>query len=516
MITLCQKRSVSNSVSYDQLPRESLLVTLVERDRKLVEKEAEIDKLHRLLIQAKKNLYGSKSEKLSDLNQEELFSFAQATEEISEENAPIPAVEIEGYTRRARTKRELPEDIERERIEYDLASPTCSGCSLEMPVIGEEVSEELEFIPARFKVLEHVRLKRACPSCKNGVFVPALPPEVKPLERRAAGAGLLAQICISKYQDHQPLYRQEEIFKRHGINLPRKLLCGWVAGAAELLLPLYEAQKRELLQETYLQADETTLKVQDSERQGSLHTGYLWAMLSPSKKVLFHYAESRAGSVPLELFQGFQGRLQTDAYAGYNQVFLPESCERIACLAHIRRKFIEAQGSSNKSDTQKIFIAIADLYKIERELKNKPPDVREATRKRKSFPYLKKLYRILKEQRRRTLPQSEYAKVLNYAWGQRVAMLRFLRDGRYELDNNLIENQMRPVALGRKNYLFAGSHDGARRAAVLYSMINSCKLNGINAFEYLSDVFRRVHTPGIKVEELLPHNWKKSQTMGKA
>lgn len=499
--------SVEQYESLIESPRE-LISLLITRDQELQEREQEIDKLHHLLVQAKKNLYGKKSEKLSESEQQELFAFAPTQEE-----APEPVIEVKGHARKTRTKRELPESLPRERIEYDLDSPCCPGCDREMPVIGEEISEELEFIPASFKVIEHVRIKRACGSCKNGVYVPTLPPEVKPLERRQAGAGLLSQILVSKYQDHQPLYRQEQIFKRHGITLPRRLMCGWVAGAVELLMPIYEALKKELLSENYLQGDETTLKVQDPEVQGKLHTGYLWSILGPPNRVLFHYAESRAGEVPRELLMDFKGRLQTDAYAGYNPVFLPDACERIACMAHIRREFIEAQ-SSSKSAAGKVLMLIAELYKLERSLKDRSVEERCERRKKKAFPILKKLYRLLRQQRKSTLPQSIYAKALNYAWEQRVAMLRYLRDGRYEIDNNLIENQMRPVALGRKNYLFAGSHEGAKRAAVLYSLLNTCKLNGINSFEYLRHVLRRVHTPGVSVQELLPHRWKPTLDMG--
>lgn len=486
---------------------DALISLLVARDVEIQKHEQEIDKLHHLLIQANKHRFGKKSEKLSDSEQQALFSFAPEPEE-----APEPVVEIKGHVRKTRTKRELPDSLPRERIEYDLESSACPCCQNEMSIIGEELSEELEFVPAFFKVIEHVRLKRACGSCKNGVYVPPLPPEVKPLERRQAGAGLLAQILVSKYQDHQPLYRQEQIFKRHGIHLPRRLMCGWVEGAVDLLLPIYNGIRKELLKETYLQADETTLKVQDPEVEGRLHTGYLWSILAPPNekrkpRVYFHYAETRAGEVPRELLKDFTGRLQTDAYVGYNPVFVPESCTRVACMAHIRRKFIEAQ-STSKSAAGKVLTLIAELYKLEKQLKAKTPEERCERRKKKAFPLLRKLYRTIQAQRKTTLPQSVYAKALNYAWDQTTPMLQYLRDGRIEIDNNLIENQMRPVALGRKNYLFAGSHEGAKRAAVLYTLLNTCKLNGVNSYEYLSDVLKKVHLPGFALSELMPHNWR--------
>jgi ribosomal protein L36 len=340
------------------------------------------------------------------------------------------------------------------------------------------------------------------------VFVPELPQEVKPLERRKPGAGLLAQILVSKYQDHLPLYRQEQIFARNGIILPRKLLCGWVAGAVELLRPIYEALKQDILKETYLQGDETLLKVQDPEIKDKLHQGYLWAILAPPNRVFFHYAPTRAGEVPRQLLNNFQGRLQTDAYAGYNQVFLPDRCERIACLAHIRRKFVEGRASA-KVASDKALMLIAEIYKVERSIKDRTPEERLVRRKKKVFPILRKLYRLLHSQQKTTLPNSPYMKALNYALEQARPMLRYLRDGRYEVDNNLIENQMRPVALGRKNYLFAGSHEGAERAAILYSLLNTCKLNKVNSWEWLRDVLRRVHTRGVSVSELLPQNWIK-------
>jgi len=250
--------SVANE--FEGASRDDLIAAVFASRLEVNKHEQEIDKLHHLLLQAKKHRFGKKSEKLQESEQQELFSFAPEPDET-----PEPVVEVSGHARKTRTKRELPESFPRERIEYDLESPCCPTCDKEMPIIGEELSEELEFVPASFKVIEHVRLKRACGSCKNAVYVPTLPPEVKPLERRQAGAGLLAQILVSKYQDHQPLYRQEQIFKRHGINLSRRLMCGWVEGAVELLIPIYEEIRKELLQESHLQADETTLKVQGPE-----------------------------------------------------------------------------------------------------------------------------------------------------------------------------------------------------------------------------------------------------------
>ena len=491
------KSVINDAVKIDLFPECNTI------DEKYAAAINEIDKLHRLLNQANKNLYGRKSEKLSkETAQNPLFSFESAAEQTPLESV----IEVASHPRRVPSlRRGLPSDLERERIEYDLDEKACSCCGAEMPVIGEEKSEELEFVPARFKVIEHVRLKRACPKCKQGVYAPKLPPEVKPLERCLPGPGLLAQIIISKYQDHLPLHRQEQIFARHRIHLPRQRMSDWIGGLAKLLEPIYQRLIEQIKSLDYFQADETTIKVQDETVKGKLHTGYLWAMLGPPGMVAYHYAKSRAGEVPKKLFEGCKATIQTDAYAGYNVVFLPNGCRRLACMAHIRRKFIEAEASAKSACTQ-VLTLIAKLYKLEKQSKDLSTDERCALRKKKAFPELRRLYRLLRQLRRATLPQAALSKALQYAWSQKKEVLCYLRDGRFEIDNNQIERQMRPIAVGRKNYLFAGSHDGAHSAAVLYSLINTCKLNKVNAFDYLRDVLVRIHRPG-KIEDLLPQNW---------
>lgn len=479
----------------------------------LAARDHEIDKLHRLLSQAQNNLYGRKSEKLpTDNKQTVLFTFARPPEQ-----APLAptSIEVAAHTRRtSKPRKELPQDLERERIEYDLDHTQCSCCGAEMAVIGEEKTEQLEFIPARLKVIEHVRLKRACASCKQGVFTPKLPQNVQPLERAQPGPGLLAYIMVAKFQDHLPLRRQEQIFARHGVDLPRQRMCDWIGGSVALLTPLYRAVLQRILARTYFQADETTLKVQDGT-PNKLHTGYLWAMRAPPEEdketllpeaVAYHYAEGRAAEVPRELFKDSHATIQTDAYAGYNPVFVPNHCVRLACMAHIRRKFIEAQGAA-KTACNEVLKLIASLYKVESPLKTVTPDERRRVRLKKAFPVLVLLYRLLRRLRKQTLPQADFSKALEYAWGQKSAMLRYLRDGRFEIDNNAMERQMRPIAVGRKNYLFAGSHDGARNAAILYTLINTCRLNKVNPFEYLKDVLVRIHEPG-SLQDLLPYNWK--------
>lgn len=261
-----------------------------------------------------------------------------------------------------------------------------------MKQIEEEKTEELEFMPAKFKVIEHVRIKRACPSCKQGIYAPKLPPSIQPFERSRPEPGLLAQIIVSKYQNHLPLHRQEQMFLRHGFERPRQRMCDWLSKVSELLSPIYKEVIKKITGQDYFQADETTIKIQDGIIEGKLHTGYLWAMLGPPNLVAYRYAESRAREVPRELFKDNQATIQTDAYSVYNKVYLPGTCRRLACMAHIRRKFIEAQDSS-KTACDEILRIIAKLYRVDNDCRKAEfsPEQRKKRRLKEAFPVLKKL-----------------------------------------------------------------------------------------------------------------------------
>ena len=473
----------------------------------VVELQREIEKLHNHIRNANKKLFGSKTEKLT--SEQIKFDFNQAEPEqiklISEE------IVVEKHTRQIRRGRQpLPSDLPREEVIYEPEQKTCECCGGELTVIGEERSEELEKIPAQLKVIEHIRIKKACAHCKGaGVLVPPLPASVLPIERARPGAGLLADIIVSKYVDHLPLHRQEQIFARQGINLSRKRMCDWIAKVTELITPLYEALYKEIIAFKYIQGDETTIKVQDGETEGKCTTGYLWGLLGPPKLVWFHYAPSRAGEVPKQILADFTGTLQTDAYAGYNTVLVPDGCKRIACLAHVRRKFIEVQKSAQK-ECQQVLKLISELYHLEKSAKDESS--RMAIREKKSIKVLDELFKYLKNTNEKILPRSLLSGAISYALKQETEIRRIFEDGTFELDNNGIERQMRPVAIGRKNYLFAGSHDGAHRAAVMYSLLNTCKLNKVNPWEWLSDVLRRISSDRhAKACELLPHHWKKQE-----
>lgn len=485
--------------AYQKSSRDELITFLLERDR-------EIEKLHNHIRNTNKKIFGSKSEKLS--SDQIQFSF-EAQPLPPEQQLLEQEIVVEKHTRTVRRGRKaLPADLPREEVIYEPEARLCPCCNSELVTIGEERSEELEKVPAELKVIVHVRVKKACPSCKSaGVLTPPLPPAVFPLERARPGAGLLADIIVSKYVDHLPLHRQEEMYRRIGIELPRQRMCDWIGGVVDLVAPLYLALRNEILGFPYIQADETTIKIQDREKKETCHTGYFWGLLGPPNLVWFHYAPSRAGEVPKEILKDFKGTVQTDAYAGYNPVFIPDSCQRIACLAHVRRKFIEVQETAQR-ECARILKFIADLYRIENSIRDpvKRLEVREARGKKP----LAELFIYLHALHARTLPKSELAKALRYTLDQEIEIRRIFENGSFELDNNQIERQMRPVAIGRKNYLFAGSHDGARRAAALYSLLNTCKLNKVNPWQWLSDVLRRISSDRtVTAAQLLPHRWRK-------
>jgi hypothetical protein len=283
----------------------------------------------------------------------------------------------------------------------------------------------------------------------------------------------------------------------------------WLKKAAQLLEPLYETLLQEITKEDYVQGDETRMMVQVDGKDGKLHTGYLWGIHSPPGLMYYHYSPTRAGSVPLELLKDFKGHVQTDFYGGYNELFLLPDVLRIACLAHVRRKLIDAQAASH-SKANKLLTIISELYRIEKMIKNMSPEERLEARQTKSGKLLKQLFDNAEDLQLGLLPQHPLWDAINYMLKQREEIFRYTADSRFHIDNNSIERAMRPVAIGRKNYLFAGSHEGARVAALFYSLITTCKFNKVNPYEYLADVMRRIkdHKQN-KLVELLPNHWKR-------
>ena len=463
----------------------------------------------------KTHVFGRSSERFApDSTQTTLFSFPEVTAPHKEETQHIAAHD----RKKPSGRKPLPEDLPRERIEYEAEDIICPCCGEEMPRIGEDITEELEYIPARFVVIEHAKVKRACPKCKEAVVQGVLPAGVPVIEKGRPGPKLLAHICIAKYCDHMPLNRQEQMFARHGVEIPRQRMCDWIVMVTEqILLSIALSLKRSIRKSQYIRADETHLDIQTEEKDGKLHRGQLWGMLSYEKDVYFDFALSRSGEVARELLSGVAACVQTDAYAAYNVLNEETNIVRAGCWDHVRRRFFKARESAHAQAKEALRL-IGELYRLEREYKDAfkkqkaslDPAARVLFRAEHCSPVLEELKAYLEKLSLAALPKSPLGEAVSYALPQWDALSVFLKNGLVELSNAGIEQRMRPVALGRNNWLFAGSDRGAKWAAVMYSIIGTCKLNGINPYEYLADIFRRA--PGMKSTDietqLTPRAWK--------
>jgi transposase len=400
-----------------------------------------------------------------------------------------------------RTK--LPEHLERREIIIEPAEVT-EGCKK----IGEEITEELEYEPGRLFVNRYVRPKYVMADNKGIIIAPMME---RPLPKAIVGPGLLAQIIIDKYVDHLPLYRQLGRFKREGINIPYSTIGDWIKNGSTLIDPLYESLKKLIVQSNYLHADESPIKVLDKDKKGATHRGYYWVYHnSIDGLVWFDYQEGRGREGPVAVLKYFKGYLQTDGYAVYDFFKEEKDITVLHCMAHARRMFFEAK-DNDKSIAEYALEQIGLLYNIERKAKDQQLDAEQILKLRQTegVPVLESLGKWMKETYLKVLPKSAIGKALGYSISRWRELMLYATDGKLNIDNNPVENQVRPVAIGRKNYLFAGSHEAAKRSAMLYSLMGTCKLHGINPFIWLRDVLQRIASHPInKIEDLLPHNWK--------
>jgi transposase len=402
----------------------------------------------------------------------------------------------------------LPESLRRETIIIEPADDI-TGCKK----IGEEITEVLEYQPGELYVKQYKRVKYAKPG-NSGVIIGRLPS--RPLEKAIAGEGLLAQIIIDKYIDHLPLHRQMQRFERTGVKLAYSTLTDWVSGTCQLIAPLFAALKAEVLQSDYLHADETPIKVMDKDKKGETHRGYYWVYQnSIAKIVLFDYREGRGREGPQEILQDFKGHLQTDGYVAYDVFAKRQGITLIHCMAHARRMFNEALDNDEVRASHALE-EIQKLYLIERICKEQQLNFAEikAVRLQKSLPILKRLGLWLQQQYVQVLPKSLIGKAIAYSLERWERLSAYVEDGKLNIDNNPVENSIRPVALGRKNYLFAGSHEAAKRSGMLYSLLGTCKMHGIEPYTWLKDVLHRIADyPVNKVHDLLPHRYKEYSTI---
>lgn len=378
--------------------------------------------------------------------------------------------------------------------------------------VGEEVTEVLEYRSAQLYVKQFIRPKYLKP-IEDGLSTKQIiaPLPCLPIEKSYCGASLLSHLMISKYVDHLPIYRQMQIFSRNKITLPDNTVSNWIQKGCNLLIPLYEAHKRHVLDTKYLHVDETTIKVQDKTKKGVTHQGYYWVYYNTLRKtVLFEYQKGRDAIFPREMLKEYQGYLQCDGYSGYEQFENKNGITVLNCWAHARRKFYDAQ-TFDKVKAEEVLAQIQKLYAVEEMCREGNLDADHIRNHRMQFalPVLNKLHNILHQQLHITLPNSPLGKAIQYTLTRWNKLNQYLEDGNLKIDNNLIENSIRPVAIGRKNYLFAGSHDAAQNAAMLYSLFATCRLHNLNPETWLTQVLS--HIADIKVNAIhqwLPQNYK--------
>ena len=514
-----------------------LLEQLENNNRKIMHMEHQLQQLLR-------RLYGRSSEKF-DPSELPLFGDGmmelpateepeiETTESQAQAHIPKPHV-VKGHGRR-----KLPDDLPRERVVHDLADDEkpCPCCGEMRAVIGEVVSEQLDYIPAKFSVIENVRLKYGCKVCESKAAIDGPQIEVadkpmSPIEKCLAAPGLLAHVIVSKYNDHLPLHRLEDILIRNGLEIPRSTQCDWMRQSADALIPLYDIMAADVLKSKVIHTDDTPVDVQNlgGESRGKLKKGRFWVYVGDDDhpQTVFDFTPNRGRDGPVE-FIGDWGKdakvfLQADAYAGYNCIFDDDdrNVVEVACWAHARRKFYDAQKSARLLCAE-VLARIKLLYDVERkateqfkaqiESEDKPlrplAEIRLELRQAKSVGILNKLEPWLKKQLATIMPKSPIALAITYTLNQFDALKVYTTDGNLAIDNNLAENSLRRIALGRKNWLFVGSDRGGRTAAVLFSIIATCKRHNIEPLSYIRDILTRIpaHQHN-KLHELLPANWQ--------
>jgi|APMI01.1.fsa_nt_gi transposase len=499
--------------NFHELDADALRQLLLAQNRELVWRQAKIDQLTHELSLHKRWRFGVKTERLS-AEQAQLFEetveadLAAMTEEL--ERLSGKSASAKGQAKGQPKRKPLPPELPRTDIHHEPDSTTCA-CGCQMKRIGEDIAEKLDYTPGTFRVERHLRGKWVCGACETLVQAP-VPAHV--IDKGIPTAGLLAQVLVAKYQDHLPLYRQEGIFGRAGLAIPQSTLAHWVGQMGVQLQPLVDALKEELLAFPVLHADETPVAMLDPGA-GKTHRAYLWSYSigahDPVRAVIYDFAESRAGKHAQDFLGDWRGTLVCDDYSGY-KALIAKGVTEAGCMAHARRKFFELQEHGQSQIAGEALERIATLYAIEQDARELEPDARQALRETRAKPLLEDLKAWLLTCRGKIPNGSSSAKAIDYTLKRWAALTHYLTDGRVPIDNNWIENQIRPIALGRKNWLFAGSLRAGKRAAAIMSLIQSARLNGHEPFAYLKDVLTRLPTqPQSRIGELLPHHWKRAE-----
>ncbi|HUY11937.1 MAG TPA: IS66 family transposase [Candidatus Baltobacteraceae bacterium] len=485
---------------------------LIDKDAQLISYSVEIEILKLQILKLRRMQFGNRSEKRAqqieqlELWVEELESAeAQHSCELTEQTASTRTPSA------PKQRRAFPAHLPRETQTIAPHESRCPDCDGELKHLGEDVTELLELEPVRFKVIRQVRTKLACAKCDTIVQAPA---PTRPIERGMAGPGLLAHVLVGKYADHLPLYRQAEIYAREGVELDRTLLAQWVGNINALLTPLTDALRAHVFAAEVVHADDTPIPVLAPGR-GKTKTGRLWTYVRDERPavgeaapaVWFAYTPDRKGEHPQRHLAAFTGVLQADGYAGYSKLYDGGRVREAACWAHVRRKFVDLHELHKSPVAGEMLDRVGALYAIEKAIRGRPPDERRAVRRERSRPALDAMHGWLHETLATLSQKSAMAKAIRYALTRWAALIRYCDDGRIEIDNNAAERALRCVALGRKNFLFAGSDAGGERAAAIYSLLGSAKLNGYNPEAFLREVLTRIADHPInQIAELLPWN----------
>ena len=488
---------------------DALLSRMQQKDAEASSLALLIDKLKLQIAMLNRARYGASSEKL-DTQIEQLELIVEELEAGQAETADV-LVEKVPKIKPPAVRKPLPEHLPRETVTHAAACacPSCGGQSLRL--IGTDTAEMLEYVPERFKVIRHERPKYACDACETLVQAPA---PSRPISKGMAGPGLLSYVMISKFCDHLPLYRLSEILAREGIEISRSTLAEWVGASSALISPLVESIKAHVLKAEKIHTDDTPVPVLQPGR-GTTKLGRLWSYVRDDRNaantepaaVWFAYSPDRKGVHPQGHLKNFTGFLQADAYAGYESLYNSGKITEVACWAHARRKFFEFHAATPSPIAHEALQRIAKLYAIEADIRGRPPDDRRKARQARAGPLLIELKVWLQAQLAQLSKKAELAKAIHYALGRWAALTRYIDNGTLEIDNNIAENTIRPVALGKKNWLFAGNDEGGKRAANLYSLLGTAKLHGLNPQTYLAHVLTHIaDTKVSRIDELLPGN----------
>ena len=489
-----------------------LIETLASKDRELRFKQLKIDQLTHEMAVLKRWKYAPRSEQLHGVQRSLLDETIEADlEAIEVELAALRSPERTQPPKDKPKRTALPAHLPRVEVRHEPEQTVC-GCGCAMKRIGEDVSEKLDYTPGVVHVERHIRGKWACAKCQTLVQAP-VPAQV--IDKGMPTAGLLAQVLVAKYADHQPLYRQEAIFERAGVAIPRSTLAQWVGACGVHLQPLVDALRSVLLERDVLHADETPVAML-APGKGKTHRAYIWSYGSTQfdsvHAVVYDFADSRAAAHPNAFLKGWSGKLVCDDYAGYKGLFSAGITE-VGCLAHARRKFHDLWVNHQSALAEEVLNVFRALYDVEREARELSSEERQRLRQLQSRPIADKLREWLLLQRQKATDGTAIAKAIDYSLGRWPALTRFLDDGNLPIDNNWVENRIRPIALGRSNWLFAGSLRAGKRAAAVMSLIQSARLNGHDPYRYLKDVLERFPTqPASRIGELLPHNWTPATT----